>query len=98
MPRARYVLTRSDDPVAPEPLDLVRPVAGLLQDLVGVLAERRRLAVEAGSTVREPEPGADEPHRAIARVDRLEHVAVLELRVTDDLLDRPDGPARHVGG
>src|SRR2546426_8383930 len=88
----------SDHRVAPQPLDLSRRVPGLMQDLVGVLAERRWLTFEPGATVREPKPGADEPHRPVARIDRLEHVAVLELRVADDLVDRPDGAARHVGG
>src|SRR5262249_56130181 len=90
--------SRSDDRVAPQPLDLLRPVAGPSQDLVGVLAQNRRLPIEAGAAVLEPEPGADQPHRTVARVDRLEHVAVLELRMLHDLVDLPDRATRHVGG
>src|SRR5215475_8860776 len=87
----------SDHRVSPKLRDFLRPVAGLPQDLVGVLAERRRLAVDPGATMREPEPSADQTHRPVARVDRLEHVAMLELRMADDLVDLPDRPARHVG-
>ena len=69
-------------------------VARLGQHLVGVLAECGRLAVEARAPVGEAEAGAFEAHRAVARVDRLQHVAVLELRVLDDLVDCPDGGAQ----
>src|SRR2546430_10371288 len=57
---------RSDDGVAPQPLDVGRRVTGLAQDLVRVLAECRRRAVDAGAAVREPEARAHELHRAEA--------------------------------
>src|SRR5213594_1619144 len=89
---------RSDYAVATQVFDLGGCVAGLGEDLVGVLAERRRLALDAGTAVRQPEAGADQAHRAVARVDGLQHVAVLELGMARDLLDLPHGGARHVGG
>ena len=49
-----------DDAVAPQPLDLLGPVAGFLQDLVGVLAQQRGLAIDPGAAVLEAEAGVDE--------------------------------------
>src|SRR5262249_47906208 len=89
---------RLRNPLAAQALDLLVPVTRFLPDFGGVLADRRRLAVEAGAAVSQPEPGADEAHGAIARVDGLQHVAVLELRMADDLVDLPDRAAGYVGG
>src|SRR5215468_5985639 len=88
---------RSDDSGAAQRLDLRRGVAGLAEDLVGVLAQRRRLALDARAAVREPKSSADQAHRPVARVDRLHHVAVIQLRVLRDLLDLPHRRAWHVG-
>src|SRR5262249_24782701 len=89
---------RSDHAIDAQFLDLGRAVAGLVEDLLGVLTEGRRLALDAGAAVREPKPRADQAHRPEARVDRLHHVAVAQLRVRRDLLDFPDGRPRPGGG
>src|SRR5690242_8057949 len=52
----------SDHPIPAEILDLRRGVAGLTENLVGVLAERRRLTLDPGAAVRKTEARADEPH------------------------------------
>src|SRR6266436_3354324 len=88
---------RSGHAVASELRDLLGGVPGFGQDLLGVLTEGRRLAIDPGAPMLQAEARAHEPHRPIARVDGLEHVPVLELRVADDLVDLPDGAARHVG-
>src|SRR6185436_13183182 len=89
----RVEAPHSNDQVAAERLDLGLRVAGLAEDLVGVLAERGRLALDAGAAVGELEAGADQAHGAVARVDRLQDVAGLQLRVLDDLVDLPDARA-----
>src|SRR5262245_50517511 len=56
-------LGRSDHCVAAQLLDLGRAVARLAEDLIGVLAERRRLALDARAAVRESKSCADQAHR-----------------------------------
>src|SRR5215472_12352447 len=80
-----------DDSVAAQLLDLVDRVAGFLQDLVGMLAEGGRLAIDARAAVVETESRPDQPQGTVARVHTLEDVAVLELRVVHDLVHFPDG-------
>src|SRR5260370_19193128 len=83
--------------VASELRDLLGGVPGFGQDLLGVLAEGWRLAIDPGVPMLQAEARAHQAHRAVARVDGLQHVAVLELRVADDLVDLPDGAAGHGG-
>src|SRR5262249_15081760 len=89
--------SRSDDRVAAQPFDLVDRVAGFLQDLVGVLAQGGRLAIDARAAVLETEARSDQAEGAVTRADGLQHVAVLELRMVHDLVHLPDGSARDVG-
>src|SRR5262249_16912549 len=97
-PEAPIGRGRSDHAIGAQFSYLGRALAGLAEDLRGVLTKGRRLALDAGAAVCEPKPRADQAHRPEARVDRLHHVAVAELRVLRDLLDLPDGRAWHVGG
>src|SRR5690242_8898077 len=70
--------------------DFVLVVSGLGQDFIGVLAQARRHAVEAAAAMLEAETGAGEAKLAEGRVDLLQSLAELELRMIDDLLDPPD--------
>ncbi len=86
-----------NDLVLPQRRDFVRAIAGLGQDLVGMLAERRRGAVDAAIAVGKAKSRPGEPQRAMSAVHLLHQPAMGDLRVAHDLADRPDAGARHVG-
>src|SRR5581483_1140679 len=88
---------RSDHPLRTQGGDIVLAVARLLEDLLGVLAGQRRLALDAAAAVGEAEAGAHEGVLAVSGLDPLQNVAVRELRMLDDLGDRPHARAGNIG-
>src|SRR5204863_4257419 len=87
---------RSDHAVAQQGCDLALAVARLTQNLLRMLARQRRLALDAAAAVRQPEARADQRHRAVARLNALQDVAMGELRMGHDLGDAPHARAGHV--
>src|SRR3954447_12316824 len=85
------------DALFPESRDLGASVPRFGEDLIGMLAETRRRAIDAATIVFETEAGARQAQFAIGRFDFLHPLAVGELRMVDDLGNRPDRGAGYVG-
>src|SRR6185437_16788935 len=85
-----------DGAVFLKPGDLRRAVPRLRQDRVVVLADMRGRSVDGAAAMGEFESRADEGQVAVGRGDMLDHVAMGELGVVDDLRDRPDPGAGYV--
>src|SRR5215831_14212333 len=86
----------SNHPLRPQRRDVGLAVASFLQHLLSVFARQRRRPLDAATAVGEAEARADHHHRPIACLHSLQHIAMGELGVGDDLGYGPDARAGYV--
>src|SRR5262249_43855677 len=81
-----------------EARDLVRRVAQLAKDLIGMLTvRRRRLADRARSARQRRRHALDADLAALGMAHRLGHAEMLDLRIVEHLLDVVDRAGGHAG-